>query len=736
MNDTHAQAYPWTAQWIWPDLEHAANQWVCFRKQVRLDAAPQAAEARIAVDSKYWLWVNGETVVREGGLKRGPTPRDTYFDTIDLTEHLTAGVNTIAVLVWYWGKRPNYSHNDSGHGGLLLDCPAIELFSDASWRATVHPSFQHREVELPWQNPTWPVIFDARDEPVGWHAVDFDDSAWPAVAELAAPPCEPWNELVARPIPFWKDYGLREFENEAELPKQTSLAAGECASFTARLPYNAQFTPLVEIAAPAGTTMRMTTDIYDDGKIFAEYVTREGEQAWESPAWINGHELNVTITAPADAAAEVKLNGLRYRETGIDTEFVGHFDCDDSDLNRLWQMSARTTYLCIRDNFMDCPDRERAQWWGDAVNEILLTLYAFDATSHASIAKGIREIFAWQRPDGVLASPVPHCAGERSKELPAQMQAGVWIVWQYHLHTDDLDLLKEVAPAIWRWLELWETRKDDHGLYEPAGEWLWFDAGEPPPDGKRICNFLHAIVLQRCVRIANAIDDAPRALACMRRLEALVENCGQLLERNGVFGPDDRANALAVLAGLVGSEQTPAVLDLLTATCGASPYMERYVEEALCRLGRSDLSVERMKRRYAPMLASGSSTLYEHFPTRGTKNHAWAGGPLYIASAYLAGLTPLEPGWIRFAFSPRPGPLTRFDVDVPTVRGTIHAAMATEAAGVVFTLDAPAEAVCEVSLPCEDPRRCRLVYNGRELRPAADRYVVGGLGALGLGPKT
>jgi hypothetical protein len=28
------------------------------------------AMTKIAVDSKYWLWVNGQLVVREGGLKR------------------------------------------------------------------------------------------------------------------------------------------------------------------------------------------------------------------------------------------------------------------------------------------------------------------------------------------------------------------------------------------------------------------------------------------------------------------------------------------------------------------------------------------------------------------------------------------------------------------------------------------------------------------------------------------
>ncbi len=57
-----------------------ANQWICYRRVVHLEEVPRRAVARIACDSKYWLWINGKLVVFEGQLKRGPTPDDTYFD--------------------------------------------------------------------------------------------------------------------------------------------------------------------------------------------------------------------------------------------------------------------------------------------------------------------------------------------------------------------------------------------------------------------------------------------------------------------------------------------------------------------------------------------------------------------------------------------------------------------------------------------------------------------------------
>ena len=96
------------AQWIVaPDLPSPIlpNLWIAYRKTVHLDAVPENAVCRIACDSKYWLYVNGENVVFEGGLKRGPTPYDTYYDVVDLKPFLKSGDNTIAILHWFFGKQ-------------------------------------------------------------------------------------------------------------------------------------------------------------------------------------------------------------------------------------------------------------------------------------------------------------------------------------------------------------------------------------------------------------------------------------------------------------------------------------------------------------------------------------------------------------------------------------------------------------------------------------------------------
>jgi hypothetical protein len=71
-------AAEWKGQWINTErCQSAKNTWLIYRKTVDIAAIPPSLKARIAADTKYWLWINNQFVVFEGGLKRGPSPHDT-----------------------------------------------------------------------------------------------------------------------------------------------------------------------------------------------------------------------------------------------------------------------------------------------------------------------------------------------------------------------------------------------------------------------------------------------------------------------------------------------------------------------------------------------------------------------------------------------------------------------------------------------------------------------------------
>ena len=102
------------ATWITPTAAVANGTFAAYRHVFDLnttdcggDYLGAKSSAVIAVDTKYWLYVNGELVIWEGGLKRGPTPTSGYYDRIDIPNRLLnfTGRNSIAVFALYLGTR-------------------------------------------------------------------------------------------------------------------------------------------------------------------------------------------------------------------------------------------------------------------------------------------------------------------------------------------------------------------------------------------------------------------------------------------------------------------------------------------------------------------------------------------------------------------------------------------------------------------------------------------------------
>lgn len=674
-----------------------ANQWSSFRKEMHLKKVPAQAVARIAADSKYWLWVNGELVVYEGQLKRGPTPEDSYFDRVDLSPYLRKGDNTIAVLLWYFGKQ-GFSHNSSGKAGLLFDAQldGKPLLSDNTWKASLHPAYgntgaPHPNFRLPESN----IHFDAGKDMQGWQNPGFNDSAWQAAAELGSPPCAPWNQLVERPIPLWKDFGLKDYVNADSLPK-----VSDGSTIKAKLPYNAHVSPYLKIKGPAGALIDIRMDNYKGGgpeNVRAEYVTRTGVQAYENLGWMSGHEVHYSIP-PGFEILE-----LKYRETGYDTEFAGTFECDDHFFNRHREKALRTLYINMRDTYMDCPDRERAQWWGDVVNQLGEAFYALDTRSHALAKKGILELANWQRANDTIYSPVPD--GNWNRELPMQMlnSVGYYGFWTYYLNTGDLETIRTVYPAVKRYLSVWKLGED--GLViSRKGEWTWGDWGDNK-DMTILFNGWYYLALKGQKRMAEALGetgDIPAIEARMKSIEANFNKTfwdGREYRSPGYKGlTDDRAHALAVLAGLAKPNQYEAIREVLRTQQHSSPYMEKYVGEALYQMRFAEDALARTKERFREMTEHHFSTLWEIW-NRGTINHAWSGGALTLLSQYGAGVAPIEPGYDRFHVLPQMGHLKYIKTTVPTVKGDIHLELRNEPGAFKVELTSPEDTVAVVGIP-------------------------------------
>jgi alpha-L-rhamnosidase len=707
----------WRANWITDSFsQNESNSWYCFRKDFTIGEVPNSAIVKIAVDSKYWMWINGELAVYEGGLKRGPNPSDTYFDVVNVSRFLKKGTNTIAILSWYWGK-DGFSHKNSGKAGLVAEFDIDNkkvIVTDQSWKVIRHPAYgttgdPHPNFRMSDDN----IHFDARKDIGNWIAPDYDDSSWSQAQTLGFPPVAPWNNLVERPIPLWKVEVLTKYENDTQLPK---ISDGN--RIIAMLPRNITISPYLKIKAPAGLTIDMRTDNYKGGSEYnyrSEYITKEGVQEFESLAYLNGHWMIYSIPAG------VEILELRYRETRYNTEFTGNFDCDDPFLNALWIKCRNTMNVNMRDAIQD-PDRERAQWWGDAAILLGEILHSCDLKAHSLIRKAILNLVDWQKPDGVLYSPIP--SGSWDKELPGQMLSSIGMhgFWYYYFYTGDAATIKHAYPAVKRYLDLWKLGANGLLVHRNGG-WDWGDWGENI-DRPVMDNALLYQALESAINMAKLTGNEADIPQYENMRKSISDNYNRILwtgteyRSPGYTGiTDDRGHGLAVLAGLAKSEQYPAIKKVFESSFNASPYMEKYILESIFRMGDANAALIRMKSCYQKMVESPLSTLWEGWGIGsegyggGSYNHGWSGGPLTLLMEYVCGVQPTVPGFSKFTVMPQPGSLNRASASFETIKGMVSTSFQKSANGLDLKVTVPATTEATVGVPVDKVKR--IILNGK-----------------------
>ena len=678
----------WKANWIW-DKENLTenNVWMCFHKKVSFDKIPDELIAHISADSKYWLYINGETVVFEGSVKRGPDKNSGYYDSVDIAPYLKTGENSICALVWYWDDETSYSYSGSGQGGFIFEAigDGITVISDSSWKVKRNSAYVDSPLYPPnYRLPEYSVYFDARKDMGDWINAAYDVSSWKNATEYAVGGEGVYGKLYPRGIPFLKDYGLKDYENSKDYENYTVRKLfGE--KITVDIPYNAQLTPYLKIIAPAGKKIRITTENTLIGAVSTTYITKDGEQEFESLGWFNGEHITY------DIPSGVTVVCLKYRETGYDSSFCGDFRCDDEFLNSLWQKSLRTLYVTMRDNFMDCPDRERAQWWGDVTSEMIMTMYSMDSNSYLLYQKGVEAMLSHVDESNVLQTVVP-ISGDYF-ELPVQQLAGIVGFLTYYEYTGDEAFLEKVYDASLNYLKLWEIGENNLVVHR-AGSWDWADWGSKA-DMTAIENAWVYYALSATEKMAVILEKDEDTSFITERKDTIAKGYESLWTAEGfksddVKNPDDRANALAVLSGLADEEQYGIITNVLRTTKNSSPYMEYYVLEALCKMGEYEAARDRMKERYEGMMSEDYSTLWEFWDSwRGTMNHAWSGGPLVIMSKHFAGITPLEAGYEKVKIQPQYGLSDSMNCTVPSVKGLITLSYEKASDGYVIDVAVP-----------------------------------------------
>ncbi len=516
--------------------------------------------------------------------------------------------------------------------------------------------------------------------------------------------------------PGIKDYGLK---NYLRLTKTLPHREDRPWKLVCRLPYNCQFQPSIKVIAQAGQSLdfNSTNPLVQYLTPTETCVTLAGTHTYEAKNWVSGEGAIYTIPAG------VTVQSVQYRETGFDTQLVGAFECNDEDFNILWRRAARTAYLCMRDHFYDCPDRERVGFWGDGTPELDQCFYLFDKNSHV-LCK-----------DLVLRKLEPSFYPGQHLEF-----LGEYGLWFYYMQTGDEESLSKVYEA---------TKEFLLKTYKFGNKNTWFDWGKDIKDTSVIENCFEVIdleTLRKAAVVTHHESDLPTIDARIREIRSQFNAKywrGSFYQSSDVNTPDDRANAMAINAGLAEPSKWESIYqNVLSKTSYSSCFFDRWVFEALCKIGKQDQAMLRMVDRYRTMIESRVSTLWEHydrwwaswidaFDEGSSLNHGW-NPPAILLGKEIAGVRPVEPGWTTFEVMPNETFLTSIKIDVPTVKGHVKAQIKKSTKHYSILLDVPSGTSGIIGIPTRPFSELNsLSVNGKTVWNGSESSSVPGTTFLG-----
>ena len=617
------------SKWIWADEKFSIDDKVCFFIDFCVDKIPLEAKLNIGAETKYTLFVNGKLAVFDGGLFRESLPGCGYYDEVDLTKHIVPGNNRIAVFVWYYG---NGGRNNTfcEKPGLIFECEELGLYSGERVLAKRSKGFYATKTE----NPSYlygghNTAYDARIEEFSFCPESNGASLAKVIGNYGD---SPWNRLYKRSVPllYFGEKTKCEFTRKGE-------------KVIVKLPYAMHFSPFFKVEANDGEKIDVRSDRYavnggpGDPHFYyghrVEYICSKGKQEFETYDWFFGEEIIFSVPE------NVNILSLGYRESGYPTKVCGSFVCDDPTLNRLFDKCVRTLLVCMRENFMDCPDRERGQWIGDVSVQAPQVLYLLDKNALKLLKKAIFDFIDLRKGDRLVGN-VP---GDNFIELPAQSLNAIselGMIASYYDATGDVSVIeKYFYPAI-KYLKLWEV-DGDGVVTERKGDWCWYDHLFNV-DGEILNLCWYYSALKFALRSAEILKDNSFNKFLTERKQAIERNFETRYWKGAYYASgefvDDRANAMAVLVGLYNQEHKNEIRFVLNEVFNSTTYMEGYVLSALCELNFKSDAIRRMKTRYGQLIENENTTLWEDFNWLGTKNHAWSGSPATVLFRYFGGV--------------------------------------------------------------------------------------------------
>ncbi len=630
------------------DLEKHVNA-PYLRKSFNLRGNTKDAKLVISGLGFYDAYINGKRI-NKGELMPyiSSTDDNVFFDKYDVTKYLQNGENVFGAILG------NGMHNCLGGG--------VWDFDKAAWRNSPMLALRLQvvldngeeisiETDESYKTAPSPITFDdlrsgedynANLEQVGWNNINFDDSDW-TNAIIRENPKGEYKISYIEPITL---------QRELKPTKITKLSDGV---YSYEFGENTSGVVQLKLSGAKNQKVILThTELLEDGVPSTSNITfSHGPSRVQTCSYIlkGEHEEIYTPRFTYNGFRYVKVSGitdeqatedlLTYLVWNTNLTEMGSFECSDDVANTLQEMTRRSTLANFLHFPTDCPHREKNGWTGDAALSCEHTL--LNLSPEKCYKQWLDCIRKAQDEKGAFPGIVPTGGwGYHWGNGPGWDAIIVYLPYYVYKYRGDIEIIKENADSIYRYIEYMKTKVNDDGLLA-YGLGDWCSPKRPAEDPKTPLEVTDSIIcIDICDKSAfvfeilgdyerrnNALRQANEIRNAFRKkyvsLENMMVSCETQTAQSmalfyNIFTTDEEKKAFEQLLRLIDQEDKHI-------DCGI--FGARVIFHVLSRFGHSDLAYYMITRKeypsYGAMVDYGNTTLGEYFENIGSFNHHFYG---------------------------------------------------------------------------------------------------------------
>lgn len=400
-----------------------------------------------------------------------------------------------------------------------------------------------------------------------------------------------------------------------------------------------------------------------------------------------------------------------------DLRETGSFECDHNDVMRFHKIMNKTFLSNYHGFPEDCPAREKCGWLGDA--QVVCNTGMMNFDMGASYEKYMQDIRTSHDTYGVwqMIAPGRRGCGEAS---PLWGCAQVIIPYYMYRYLGDERVVRDNFDLMEEWVEHERARSQDLLIDVGLGDWAP-SGGNQHPRRMPVKHSSSMMFYEICVRMTELIEALDLGKDKASYYRDLGEQIKESIIRNlydkekhsyGYLGSD----GVALQLGLYPDGDRDALVSALAAMIEGEDYEmhtgiygNKYLAPALCENGLGDMALNVLFTTKHPsfrtMMDDDATSVWECYDMAkimrrewpvSSYNHPMHGGFAYFYYAHIAGITPITPGFARFAIKPVFfNAISHVDATYDSPYGKISVKYARKDGKYSYEITVPANTECE-----------------------------------------